>query len=439
MLNAKRCLSLSMVLLALAGLTGCKKHYLEGFNDGEVRGYDNGYGDGLQDGFDEGEQDGYDAGFAAGELYFTTHDNYQNGFNDGKVEGLSIGYNQGYTVGYNDGLPVNYNQGYTDGHADGLVTGYNNGYSDGHTDGNAHGYNNGYNDGYDDSYNPAYADGYDDGYDDGYSADHSQAYINAYNQGYGDGDYDGYSDGYSDGYNFGNGWNQGYNDGFNDGDYVGFSDGYNVGFDDGYGLGFDDGYDFGFDDGYWYGYDDAINGFSGSAAKITDFDGLPNNKAANLNPFVKLAANLQNDLVNYKKLKKIEHAYAKGLEAKMLEEGATSSKDLAKIATMKEQFRIKLVASELASQFSLSAERSQKIATLSATWRKLANHRAVTHEDAEQFGKQLIGMNLTEVIDAVKASKKGDVTGLDKILEQGSQTNKISKAHMSHIIVKMFF
>jgi flagellar biosynthesis/type III secretory pathway protein FliH len=439
MFTFKRSIYAGMILLALSGLTSCKKHYLEGFGDGEVQGYNNGYDDGQVEGQVAGLEDGHSAGWDAGELYFTTHDSFQDGFNDGEIEGLSIGYNNGYAVGFQDGLPIYYNAGYDDGNADGLVTGYNSGYSNGHYDGNAQGHSNGYADGYVDAYIAADADGYNDGYTDGYNADHSAAYTAAYNSGYNDGDFDGHDDGYYDGYNYGNGFDNGYNNGFNDGDVVGFNDGYDVGFDDGYDLGFDDGYDYGFDDGYYAGYSDGIWGFSANSVAAIDNDGLPNNNTANVNPFVNLAGKLQNDLVNYKRLKSIEQEYAKGIQARMLEETSASSKDLAKIATMKEQFRIKLVASELQNIYKLSADRSNKIAVLSTTWRKLANHRAITHEDAEKFGKQLIGMNLSDVVEAVEDSRKGNILGLNKILTAGAQVNKVSKAHMSAIIVNMFY
>lgn len=111
----------------------------------------------------------------------------------------------------------------------------------------------------------------------------------------------------------------------------------------------------------------------------------------------------------------------------MLEETTPSSKDLAKMATLKEQFRIKLVVGELAQKFSLSPERSKKLATLSTTWRKLANHRAVTFNDAEAFGKELIGMNLSEAIQAVKDSRKGNVAGLEKIITQSKKLTEYLK------------
>jgi flagellar biosynthesis/type III secretory pathway protein FliH/gas vesicle protein len=413
-----------LVLLLALGLTGCKKHYLEGFADGETQGYDNGYGDGYGDGHDEGYQEGWEDA----KDYFASAD-YLQGFADGKDEGLTIGYNNGYSDGNADGLTQGYNNGYSDGHSDGTTTGYNSGYGDGFADGENQGYNNGYGDGYN--------DGYDDGYDDGLDPLAIQA---AYDQGYNDGYDDGYDDGYFDGDS--DGYTAGYDTGFNDSYTIGFNDGYDFGFDDGYDLGFDDGFDVGFDDGYGAGYYDGINGFSNPDTFVAakDLDGLPNNNAVNLNKYVKVASLALNDVVNFKRVKKLERAYLDGLKASanVLEETSASSKDLAKLATLKEQFRINTLAKEIRSQYALSADRSQKVAKLATSFRKLANTRAITESDAEAFSTELLGVSVKKIENAYMQTLKGNMGDLKTVVKQSAEANEISELHATKLMLKLF-
>ena len=39
MFSIKRSVGTGLIFLALMGITGCKKHYLEGFQDGEYKGH----------------------------------------------------------------------------------------------------------------------------------------------------------------------------------------------------------------------------------------------------------------------------------------------------------------------------------------------------------------------------------------------------------------
>lgn len=436
-MNLRRSASVLMMVSVMM-LTSCKNTYENGFNQGEVIGYDNGYDDGQDDGYDSGFADGETEGYDAGETYFSTHMTYEHGHSDGMDEGLVIGYGNGYNNGMTDGLIVNYDDGYDDGNTDGLVLGYDLGYDDGADDGYDFSYNQGYNTSYSSSYNNSYDDGYDNGYDDGYFEDHSAAYNNAYFSGYFDGDADGYDDGYDNGI-LTSYWD-GYDDGFIDGDYVGFSNGYGAGVDDGYDLGFDDGYDIGFDDGYDVGYDDAIWGFStnSTVAKISDVDGLPNN-AKNTNPFVTMAAQLQSDLTDFKSLKKLERMYMKGVQAKIFEETGAESKDLAKLVTIKHKFRVASIASSLTKQYGLNAKRSTDIARLSTAWRKLANSRAVTKSDSNNFAKEMVGLELPAIEKAVAQSLKGNVGGLNTMLAAAAKKNQTSKTNMAKIIFKLFY
>jgi flagellar biosynthesis/type III secretory pathway protein FliH len=429
-----------LILLLAFNLTSCKKQFQEGLAQGEAVGYENGYDDGQGDGYEQGHADGYEEGWDNAKDYFASAD-YLDGFTDGKDEGLVIGYTNGYGDGHADGEVIGYDNGYDDGHDDGVDTGYDLGYDDGFLDGEDLGYDNGYDDGYVDGdvdgYNDGYGDGYDDGFDDGLDPAAIQL---AYDTGYNDGYDDGYDDGYFDGDNAG--YNIGYDDGFNDGEAIGFDDGYDLGFDDGYDLGFDDGYDIGFDDGYDVGYDDGIWGFSGKGAIASslDLDGLPNNNVANINGHVKVASLVLAEIINFKKVKKLEKAYLDGLRASasVLEETSAGSKDLAKMATLKEQFRVNELSKQIKSSFALSADRAQAVAKLATSWRKFANSRAITTDDANAFSKELLGTNVKDIESAYKQTLKGNMSPLKNVVKNAADQNNINEFTATRLMVKLF-
>jgi flagellar biosynthesis/type III secretory pathway protein FliH len=370
------------------GLVSCKKSYLDGFAAGELQGYNNGY--------DDGYADGYDVGWENAKTYFASAD-YTQGFADGQASGITIGYNNGHAAGLSQGLNTGYNNGYNDG------------YSDGDDNGFARGQTSGYN------------LGYDDGFDDGVDYGMDPAALTA-------------------------AYNSGYNDGFDDGYDLGIFDGYNVGFDDGYNFGFGDGYDIGFGDGYNIGYDDGYYdgswGLSGTAAVATstDLDGLPHNNMNNANPKVTLAATLASDLVDMKKVKTLEEAYLKGFKQSIgvLEETQMTSKDLNKLAAAKESFRVKQLSQDIVAEYGLSQERAEKIAKLSLVWRKSANARAITAEDADAFSENLIGVNIKEIESAYKKTLKGEMRDLTAVLRKAAEVNQISEFHASRLMLKLF-
>jgi hypothetical protein len=407
----------TLLIMSLGlGLTGCKKKYLEAFQAGEIQGYENGYNDGHADGFQQGFSQGYDSGWNNAKIYFASAD-YHAGFNDGHAQGAQAGYNIGYTEGRSDGIVIGYDMGYGDGHVDGTAYGYDLGYGDGMLDG----YDLGYDDGHFDGGNWGYDLGYGDGYTDGQASGNNPAALQAaYNSGYNDGYYDGYDDGMFNGYN------------------LGFDDGYDYGFGDGYNFGFDDGYFY----GWWDGYDYGTGGFSNDVTTLsaTDLDGLPHNNIRNLNPEVSFAANLVNDLVDLRQVRGLEEAYVNGFKQSvgLLEETQMNSRDINKINAKKEAFRTEQLAKQIESNFGLKSERAKNVAKLAVLWRKNANSRAITEEDANAFSESLIGVNVKTVEQAYIKTTKGEFSDMKKVLKEAAKVNGISELHASKLMLKLF-
>ncbi len=461
----KRIVPFTLLLLSM-GITSCKQKYAQGFSDGAasrdgdvVAAYNDGYDDGSDDAWEAAEaffanatySQGYTDGVASQQGAINSA--FSNGETQGYNNGYSDGAGDGYDLGYGDGLADGYDLGYDDGFLDGgagsgggatqqqLNTAYNNGFSDGETQG----YNNGYDDGYGDGtanggnatqaqLNAAYDNGYDDGYGDGLDdglANSAAAIADAYDDGYSDG----YTDGDIDGYDAG--INTGYALGAQDGYDLGFDDGYDFGFDDGYSFGLDDGYDIGYDDGYYDGYWGLSTDKNKTATNVL---GLPHNNAKNMNAKVNLANLLANDLVDFKEMAKAESKLMNDIETGVvvLEETAQGTKDIQKLAALKEQFRLQTASSQIKAKFGLSTESSLRIAKLSHSFRKLSSTKAVTEKDSEAFSKELIGADMKEIEGAYKSAAKGEFSNLKGLVEKAAMANKTSPEKMAEVMFELF-
>ena len=375
---------------------GCKDKYQEGFNAGQAQGLNDGRRDGLaqgyNDGFVVGSNGAYDRGYADGRTAGHTE-----GFNDGRAYYTS---HNTYGHGYDDGFVV----GFNDGKFDGDYDGYNDGYNDHYDTARNQGYNTGVNDGYSDGYNIGFAEGDEDGFYDGYQDGSAITYQSGYNDGYDDGDAQGYSDGFADGRYDGNqdGYDLGYDDGFLDGDATGFQDGYDDGFDDG------------------YGYALGLSVASKSS-----------------NPSVKLAALVNSDLINYSALKKFDASAARSSLG--LSHADSSTVDMEKLATIKEQYYLGQMGQQLQARFGLSAERSKEIAVVAHQFNKLAGTRELTDKDADAFAISVIGHNLKDIENAVKKSAKGESEVLNEMLSDIAEHNKTTPENVNSIISTIFF
>ncbi len=322
------------------------------------------------------------------------------GCNDRYAEGLKDGYDQGYTDGYTDGdtagferartyfASADYLDGFSDGQASGIQIGYAQGYTVGKQDGNVEGYSRGYNQGKGDGrvegYNTGYNDGYDDGYDDGNSTGAVTAYNNGYNDGYSDGAVAGYDNGYDDG--IGDGYDMGYNDGFNDG---------------------------------W---------------------GLSVGKTKTLKGYANLLSMVHNDLFDYSKIKAPRQT-AKGLVANgrlLLAENNQTSKDTLKKSAVVEQYLVVEMAKQVKAKFGLSAERSFKVAKAANHFRKYSSKRALTAEDTNAYAEEILGADFNEIQTAYSQSIKGNLSGLNSVLQQAADKNGVSPEKMGEIMTKFF-
>jgi flagellar biosynthesis/type III secretory pathway protein FliH len=317
-------------------------------------------------------------------LSVACNDRYQEGFNAGKDQGYRLGYDRGYDDGYADGDEAGFERArvyfagadYNAGFAAGRAEGISIGFNQGFTAGRTEGYNLGYNTGYTSGRTAGISIGYDMGYDDGLA--------------------DGYDMGYDDG----------------------LADGYDFGYDDG----FADGYDIGYDDG-WY-----------------DAWGLSVGKSKALKGYSNLLSMVHNDLFDYSKIKAPKQT-SRGLTVNgnmLFEETSLTSKDTLKRAAVVEQYLVVEMAKQVQGKFGLSAERSFKIAKASNHFRKYSSKRALTADDTNAYAQEIIGADIKTIERAYERSMKGDVSGLQTVIEKAALKNETSPEKMAEIVSSLF-
>lgn len=385
-----------VVLMATAFLgTSCKSKYQQGF--------DAGYGQGYSQGKDETYQTGYNDGLSAGQT-----DGYNTGFSDGNTQG----YNEGYGQARTDFASEDYNNGFADGETQGYTNGYTVGYNGGFLDGKEDGLTDGFDDGYTNGYNQGFNQGDADGYEDGYTFGYADGFYDGETQGYTLGYNDGYADGDSDGYA------QGYNDGYYDAGDTGYNDGFDSGWSDGYDIAYEDGYDQGFNDGYDYGL--------GLSAPTT-------------NPSVKLANQVNKDLINYAALPKFNSKSVLESGTIVFSHDNGGSVDMEKLAALKEQFYLNAMGSQISQNFGLSAESAKRIATVAHQYNKIGSSRSLTDKDASAFSKELIGFDMAEIESAVKKSAQGQSSDLKNLLDEASKKIGTTPENFNKMISEIFY
>ncbi|MBF0297950.1 MAG: hypothetical protein HQK51_04480 [Oligoflexia bacterium] len=118
----------------------------------------------------------------------------------------------------------------------------------------------------------------------------------------------------------------------------------------------------------------------------------------------------------------------------LFEETAPTSKDLEKIAALKETQKQYSIAEKLAADFGLSEDRSIQIAKYALNWKKLSDHRAMTDADANLFFKQVFGFSAAEGRKAIVRYFEGEKTGYEDLIEKAAKANKVSPENLNKLI-----
>ncbi|MEK7356350.1 MAG: hypothetical protein AAB250_07865 [Bdellovibrionota bacterium] len=121
----------------------------------------------------------------------------------------------------------------------------------------------------------------------------------------------------------------------------------------------------------------------------------------------------------------------------VFEEGAPTSKDLAKVAAFKQEVRVQKSAKNIQASFGLSEERSREVAKLAVQLAD-APKSSMTTQDYDNFSKELLGSSITQFNSAMKKSAEGDAAALSNLLDKAAQVNGVGPEHMNKIVSGLF-
>lgn len=121
----------------------------------------------------------------------------------------------------------------------------------------------------------------------------------------------------------------------------------------------------------------------------------------------------------------------------VFEKTASSSKDLAKLVSLKEAIQINKSAEFLSSEFGLSMSRGKELASLQAHWKK-ASKKGMTNSEVDSFSTELLGFSLSSGINAYQASLQGENNQIDSLVNQAAAVNGITPEHAGKLLTKVF-
>ena len=121
----------------------------------------------------------------------------------------------------------------------------------------------------------------------------------------------------------------------------------------------------------------------------------------------------------------------------IFEKTASTPKDLAKVAALKEVAALDKKAKFLSSEFGLSLERSKEVARLSAHLAK-ASLKGMTAAEQDTFSTELLGFSISEGKQAAKLAVEGDGSNLSNLIDAAAEKNGITPEHASKVMTKVF-
>ncbi|HVK61736.1 MAG TPA: hypothetical protein VM432_09310 [Bdellovibrionales bacterium] len=115
------------------------------------------------------------------------------------------------------------------------------------------------------------------------------------------------------------------------------------------------------------------------------------------------------------------------------EETTGTSKDLAKVAAIKQQLQIKKSAEKLKAEFGFSEKRSTEIARLAAKLSS-APKASMTDKDYDGFAKEIMGSTFTQLKSALNKSSQGNSADLNALVDQAAKVNGVGPEHMNQVL-----
>jgi hypothetical protein len=143
------------------------------------------------------------------------------------------------------------------------------------------------------------------------------------------------------------------------------------------------------------------------------------------------------DYIYYDLIQNTDGTYEDYYTGTLFEETSATSKDLEKMAALKQELTIQKSAKKIEASYGLSADRSREVARL-AVQLKQTPKASMTDADYDAFSKEILGSSITDLKSAVNKKLQGDSSAMDSLVEQAAEVNGVGPEHMNKIINDLF-
>ena len=138
-----------------------------------------------------------------------------------------------------------------------------------------------------------------------------------------------------------------------------------------------------------------------------------------------------------------EDCYALGPNAELhngliFEEATPTSKDLEKLAAIKESLKANRASKAISSFYGLSEERSFQLSKTILSWKKVSNQRAMTKRDLDHLTVEFAGVKASEIVESFKDLAKGDEARFNNLIERAARVNEVSPEAVKAMIQDAF-
>ena len=125
-------------------------------------------------------------------------------------------------------------------------------------------------------------------------------------------------------------------------------------------------------------------------------------------------------------------------EGLIFEEATPTSKDLEKMAALKEALKLNRASKAISSLYGLSEERSFQLSKTILSWKKVSNQRAMTKRDLDHLTIEFAGVKASEIVESFKDLAKGDEARFNNLIERAAAVNEISPEAVKAMIQDAF-
>lgn len=136
----------------------------------------------------------------------------------------------------------------------------------------------------------------------------------------------------------------------------------------------------------------------------------------------------------YRGLVQTRNSFRDPVSGIVFKETSASTKDLGKLAALKQSAKIKYAADKIQAEFGLSESRSFAVAKLAV----YSNSKTMSDKQIEGLSTFLTGASVKETARALRSAREGDSSVYHQLVEKAAVINGVGPEHMNQILESLF-